>query len=109
VVSLLHDHLSALHCTVAAENWPHTLYLQVDNCWKENKNTTMLHYLGLLVHYGWFRNNLDFEWQKMESLKCEILKSLVIAKGIHLTQKNILKKKMENFSSKSLYFLIIIS
>jgi hypothetical protein len=41
--------------------------------------------------------NLDFEWQKMESLECEILKSLVIAKGVHLTQKNILKKKWKTF------------
>jgi hypothetical protein len=30
-----------LHGTTATENWPHTLYLQVNNCWKENKNTTM--------------------------------------------------------------------
>jgi hypothetical protein len=55
-VSLLHDYLSALYCIVAAENWPYTLYLQVDNCWKENKNTTMLYYLGLLVYYSWFKN-----------------------------------------------------
>ena len=56
VVSLLHNHLSHLHSITPAENWPHTLYLQVDNCWKENKNTTMLCYLGLLVHFGWFTN-----------------------------------------------------
>jgi hypothetical protein len=41
--------------------------------------------------------NLDFEWQRMDSLKCEILKSLIIAKEVHLTQKNILKKKWKNF------------
>jgi hypothetical protein len=56
VVSLLHDHLSELHSTIPSEQWPHTLYLQVDNCQKENKNTTMIRYLGLLVHFGWFKN-----------------------------------------------------
>jgi hypothetical protein len=51
----LHDYLVSLFNSIPADNWPHTLYLQVDNCWRENKNTTMLHYLGLLLHFGWFK------------------------------------------------------
>jgi hypothetical protein len=42
-------------CTIASQNWLHTLYLQVDNYWRKNKNTTMLHYLGMLVYFGWFK------------------------------------------------------
>jgi hypothetical protein len=34
--------------------WPGTLYLQVDNCWKENKNVNMLCFLAMLVERGWF-------------------------------------------------------
>jgi hypothetical protein len=41
--------------------------------------------------------NLDFPWIEMPSLECIILKSLVIAKQIHLTQKNILKKNGKLF------------
>jgi hypothetical protein len=52
VTSILHDYLTFLMSTIASQNWPHTLYLQVDNCWKKNKNTTMLRYLGMLVHFG---------------------------------------------------------
>ena len=56
VVSVLHDHLSTLKEQIEPSKWPHTLYLQVDNCWRENKNTTMLCYLGLLIQFGWFKN-----------------------------------------------------
>lgn len=56
VVSVLHDHLSTLKQQIEPSKWPHTLYLQVDNCWRENKNTTMLCYLGLLIQFGWFKN-----------------------------------------------------
>jgi hypothetical protein len=41
--------------TIAPQNWLHTLYLQVDNCWRKNKNTTMLCYLSMLVHFNWFK------------------------------------------------------
>ncbi len=42
VVSVLHDHLSMLKEQTEASHWPHTVFLQVDNCWRENKNTTMI-------------------------------------------------------------------
>jgi hypothetical protein len=35
-------------------SWPGVLYLQVDNCWKENKNINMFCFLGMLVERGWF-------------------------------------------------------
>jgi hypothetical protein len=55
VTSILHNYLVFLFNSIPADNWPHTLYLQVDNCWRENKNTIMLRYLGLLLHFGWFK------------------------------------------------------
>ena len=35
-------------------NLPPVLYLQLDNCWRENKNTTMFGYLSWLVHMRYF-------------------------------------------------------
>ena len=55
VCTILHKHLSSLKESIPSEKWPHTLFLQVDNCWKENKNTTVFRYLGLLVKFGWFK------------------------------------------------------
>ena len=52
VTSILQDHLTQLQSEIQWNDWPHTLYLQVDNCWRENKNKTMLAYLGLLIEYG---------------------------------------------------------
>ena len=55
VCTILHKHLSSIKATIPPEKWPHTLFLQVNNCWKENKNTTVFRYLGLLVKFGWFK------------------------------------------------------
>jgi hypothetical protein len=49
VTSILYDYLVFLFNSISTENWPHTLYLQVNNCWRKNKNTTMLCYLSLLL------------------------------------------------------------
>lgn len=35
-------------------NLPPVLYVQLDNCWRENKNTTMFGYLSWLVHMRYF-------------------------------------------------------
>ena len=56
VCTILHKHLLSLKEIIPPEKWPHTLFIQVDNCWKENKNTTVFRYLGLLVKFGWFKN-----------------------------------------------------
>ena len=56
VCTILHDYFSSLRQTTPPNEWPHTLFLQVDNCWKENKNTTDLRYMGLLIKFGWFKN-----------------------------------------------------
>jgi hypothetical protein len=56
VVSIFHQHLSDLNELIAAEKWSHTLFLQIDNCWRKNKNTTMMKYLGLLLKFGWFKH-----------------------------------------------------
>jgi hypothetical protein len=37
VTSILYNHLTSLMSTIAPQNWSHILYLQVNNCWKENK------------------------------------------------------------------------
>ena len=37
------------------DNLPSTLYLQMDNCFRENKNQFFFGLLGLLVHYGVFK------------------------------------------------------
>ena len=29
-------------------------YFQIDNCWKENKNTTLFGHLAFLIAQGWF-------------------------------------------------------
>ncbi len=53
VVSILASHwgdLKDIHQT----NWPRTFYLQVDNCWRENKNITMFSFLGTLILRDWF-------------------------------------------------------
>jgi len=34
---------------------PPVLFLQLDNCWRENKNTTMFGYLSWLVEMGFFQ------------------------------------------------------
>jgi hypothetical protein len=51
----IHKHLDDIKNTIDAAKWPHILYLQIDNCWRENKNTTMMRYLNLLLKFGWFK------------------------------------------------------
>lgn len=34
---------------------PDTLYLQMDNCWRENKNQYVMTFLAVLVHLGIFK------------------------------------------------------
>ena len=53
VVSILATYLNNLKA-IHQGNWPRTLYLQVDNCWRENKNITMILFLGLLIQRKWF-------------------------------------------------------
>ena len=53
VVSILATYLNDLKA-IHQGNWPRTLYLQVDNCWRENKNITMILFLGLLIQRKWF-------------------------------------------------------
>ena len=53
IISLLHKHL---YNSFVANKTPRapTLYLQADNCYKENKNQYTLFYLALLIAWGWF-------------------------------------------------------
>jgi hypothetical protein len=53
VVSILASYLGDLK-DIHQNNWPRTFYLQVDNCWRENKNTTMFSFLGILILRDWF-------------------------------------------------------
>ncbi len=57
VTSILWTYLQQRMKTSIEEGseWPHTLYLQIDNCWRENKNTTLFGFLALLIKHGWFR------------------------------------------------------
>jgi hypothetical protein len=55
ICTILHMYLTEMKEKISDDKWPHTLYLQVDNCWKENKNRTMFSFLGLLVLQGWFK------------------------------------------------------
>ena len=56
ICTILHSHLSTLKDSIEPSKWPHTLFLQVDNCWRENKNTTVIRYLGILIKFGWFKH-----------------------------------------------------
>ena len=38
---------------------PPVLYLQLDNCWRENKNRTLLNWLGSLVERGLFSEGIE--------------------------------------------------
>jgi hypothetical protein len=49
VVSVLVHYLKQLKLTKQDVVWPHTFFLQVNNCWKENKNRTMFSFLSLLI------------------------------------------------------------
>jgi hypothetical protein len=53
VISLLHYKIRQILKDSNYQRSP-KLILQVDNCFRENKNHYMLAYLGLLVHYKWF-------------------------------------------------------
>jgi hypothetical protein len=55
VASIIWNYLNELKEKKINEKWPHTLFLQVDNCWKENKNRTIFSFLSLLITYGWFK------------------------------------------------------
>lgn len=52
--SLLWEHLTYLK----SKDIPiaSTLFLQVDNCWRDNKNLTVLRFLGYLIHLNIFDN-----------------------------------------------------
>jgi hypothetical protein len=52
VISILHQHLYRTYSNMPLI--PSQLYLQMDNCWRENKNLYVLGYLGLLLHYSLF-------------------------------------------------------
>lgn len=56
VATVLANYINELRSKTNVEDWPKTLYLQVDNCWKENKNKTMFFFLGILIVRGWFEN-----------------------------------------------------
>ena len=50
---------------------PRVLYLQMDNCWRENKNQCMFTFLALLVKLGIFKKvkvNFDLVGHKMKML-----------------------------------------
>ncbi len=53
MVSILASYLGDLK-DIHQTNWTRTFYLQVDNYWRENKNTTMFSFLGTLILRGWF-------------------------------------------------------
>jgi len=56
VVSVIDDYLRHLQLKLDtdAKPWPSTLFLQLDNCWKENKNKYVFSYLASLIHYHIF-------------------------------------------------------
>jgi len=51
-ISVLYKHL--YDCFKAGKVWAPTLYLQADNCYKENKNKHMLFFAACLIKWGWF-------------------------------------------------------
>jgi len=53
VLTVLHEHIQEL---AAMKALPPILYLQFDNCFKENKNNIIFAYMGLLVHHRIFRS-----------------------------------------------------
>ena len=44
-----------LRVLVKLDNIPDILYLQMDNCWRENKNQYIIVFLAVLVHLGIFK------------------------------------------------------
>ena len=42
---------------IIKHNWPSQLYLQVDNCAKNGKNSIIFAFAAHLVHWGWFKEN----------------------------------------------------
>ena len=60
------------HFFIQLGQLPPTLYLQMDNCWRENKNRYVLCFLALLVELGIFKKVNNFVILTvilMESLK----------------------------------------
>lgn len=56
-ISLLHHKLCKILQDATRANGvrPSILKVQVDNCWRENKNKYMLAYLSYLIHLKWFK------------------------------------------------------
>lgn len=52
--TVLLDYLKSL--ADSSTTWPHTLYLQLDNCIRENKNHTLFAVLASLVKQNWFKD-----------------------------------------------------
>ena len=48
------------HFFIQLGQLPPTLYLQMDNCWRENKNRYVLCFLALLVELGIFKKVNNF-------------------------------------------------
>jgi len=56
IVSLLNDYLKNLQIKLEQEHkeWPSTMFIQLDNCWKENKNKYFFSYLATLLYLNIF-------------------------------------------------------
>ena len=52
IASLIVKYVQQQLATISPDKFPHTLYLQVDNCWKENKNKTIFAVIGMLILSG---------------------------------------------------------
>lgn len=48
-------HLCNKLSSISMERRPHTLWMQMDNCAKENKNRWFFAFCCLLIHWNWFR------------------------------------------------------
>ena len=55
-----HEYEMFNHFCTQLGQLPPTLYLQKDNCWRENKNHYMLCFLALLVELGIFKKVNNF-------------------------------------------------
>ena len=52
IATLIIQYIHQLIQSLPLDQFPHTLYLQVDNCWKENKNKTIFAIAGMLILSG---------------------------------------------------------
>jgi len=53
IATLLMCYIKSKVLLPSVNKFPHTLYLQTDNCWKENKNITIFSTLGMLLLNGY--------------------------------------------------------